>query len=124
MDEAQKAAAKARQLSGLKPYKKGQSGNPKGRTPGFTMRPWTERYRKQGEELLPEKIRLKLNLPEGATYADGAVRQLFNKAMMGDNSAIREIADRVEGHATQRTEISTPENKAVTIRVVYDEEKK
>jgi hypothetical protein len=111
-------------VQNLKPFKKGQSGNPAGRTPDRFLRPYTSRLRAMSEELLPEDLRLALKLEPGATYADGVVKRLMTRALKGEQNAMREIADRIEGSPTQRQEISTPADRTFNIRVVYDKEKK
>ena len=59
----------------------------------------------------------------GATFADALVLQMWVKAMAGDPKAAKEIRESIQGTAAQRP--SDPGDKGpVTIRVVYDEEKK
>ncbi len=83
--------ARARQVAGLKPFQKGQSGNPAGRPKSA---------------ILSNAIRKKLNEidetdPQGRTYAEVLAEQLIMKAKTGDVQALREIADRTEGKARQ-----------------------
>jgi hypothetical protein len=44
--------------------------------------------------------------------------------MEGGTKAAKEIADRIEGKSPQRMEITGPERKEVTIRVVHDARRK
>jgi hypothetical protein len=81
-------------LKNLKPFKPGQSGNPAGRP---KTRPITERYANLAETPIEETERKKLNLPEGATYADALAFAIFERAMKGDIAAIREIREALEG---------------------------
>ena len=81
-------------LRNLKPFKPGQSGNPNGRP---NARQITERYAILAEIPIEETERKKLNLPEGATYADALVFAIFARAMKGDMAAIREIREALEG---------------------------
>ncbi len=80
-----------KRLSNLKPFKPGQSGNPKGRPKSITL---SEAYRKMlgaVDEADPEK----------RTRAEVLAEQMYAKAKTGDVSALREIADRVEGKPRQ-----------------------
>jgi len=82
--------------------------------------------------MLPEAIRRKINkefhaeiLKEGATWADAnAVRQLFEAVMKGSTAAAKEIREAIEGKSPQRLDISGPERKEMTIRVVYEDRNK
>jgi hypothetical protein len=109
----------------LKPPAKGEVRNPKGIN---RKRPWTDRMFAQSEELLIKTqagraILKKLKLPESATWADASVWKLILKAAAGEISAIKEMADRIEGKAPERLEISGPERKQVTIRLIHDRTK-
>jgi len=80
-----------KRLSNLKPFKPGQSGNPKGRPKSVTL---SEAYRTMlaaVDETDPEK----------RTRAEILAEQLYAKAKTGDVSALKEIADRVEGKPRQ-----------------------
>lgn len=106
----------------MPPVKKGEVRNPLGIN---RKRPYTDRMFAHSEELLRqskagEKIRKKLQLPETATWADAAIRQLNIKAADGDIPAIKEQADRIEGKAPERLEITGPERKEITIRVIHE----
>jgi ribosomal protein L18E len=93
--------ARARQLAGLKPFQKGQSGNPAGR-------PKTA--------ILSNAIRKKLTEidetdPQRRTYAEILVEQLVMKAKTGDVQALKEIADRTEGKARQSVSLTTDKHE-------------
>jgi hypothetical protein len=108
-------------MTGLRPWRKGQSGNPKGRP---VTRPITMRLVKMLEERLPEDIRKKLGLPKKATWADAMIRRAVAEAVTGNIAAMNSIADRVEGSAPRRLELVTPEDKEVKIRIVYEDSSK
>jgi hypothetical protein len=72
-------------------FKPGQSGNPKGRPKSITL---SEAYRKM-LATVDESDPLK------RTRAEILAEQMYIKASSGDVSALREIADRVEGKARQ-----------------------
>lgn len=88
--------ARTRQLAGLKPFKLGQSGNPKGRPKSITL---SEAYRKMLAQVddADEQKR---------TRAEILAEEMYTKAKSGDVSALREIADRVEGKARQTISLS------------------
>lgn len=78
------------------PWQKGQSGNPNGRPKKL---PITDALR---EELAK---RGKFNIPNDIAIA----RKLISMAIDGNLDAISEIADRAEGKAKQRSEVSGPD---------------
>ncbi|HYM35169.1 MAG TPA: hypothetical protein VET48_07195 [Steroidobacteraceae bacterium] len=78
----------------------------------------SEALLKESEE--GEKIRKALRLPETATWADASIRELMKKAAAGDISAIKEMADRIEGKAPERLEITGPERKVITLRLIHE----
>jgi hypothetical protein len=102
-------------LANLNPAKPGEVRNPVGVN---RKRPWTDRYYKNP---LPNLIRVKFNekmgaevLEPGATLADvGTLRTHMDAIMEGGTRAAREIADRIEGKAPHRLEISGPERKEI-----------
>src|SRR5713101_7533720 len=100
---------------GLKPWPKGVSGNPGGRP---KKRPITDRYYQKAEEPLSEKDCKRLELPIGATWGDLLALRQFQAADKGSTNAAREIREAIEGKAPQRFEITGPERKEITIRVV------
>lgn len=95
-------SAKQRKNSGLKPWKPGQSGNPKGRPPkGLAI---ADILRAQAEEIDPEtkKTRLQTMLEVAWAQAQG-----------GDKDARKFVADRMEGLARQFMEITNKETVEV-----------
>jgi hypothetical protein len=102
-------------LANLKPAKPGEVRNPVGVN---RKRPCTDRYYKNP---LPNLIRVKFNekmgaevLEPGATLADeGTLRTHMDAIMEGGTRAAREIADRIEGKAPHRLEISGLERKEI-----------
>lgn len=77
-------------------FKPGQSGNPKGRPKSITL---SEAYRKMLAQV-DETDELK------RTRAEVLAEQMYSKAKSGDVSALREIADRVEGKPRQTLALS------------------
>lgn len=75
-------------------WKKGQSGNPGGRP---KIKPFSDRARWLAEQPVPEKIRIKLGLAEGSTFADAAVVAQFVAAMAGDSGPFQNLRDTTEG---------------------------
>jgi hypothetical protein len=115
-------------LANLKPAKKGEVRNPVGIN---SKRPFSDYYFFRAEEVVPEPWRKRLNkdaggplIPKGATWGEADSRRLHLEAAKGNVNAIRELADRVEGKAPQRLEITGPVRKEVTLRVVYENRKK
>jgi Family of unknown function (DUF5681) len=86
-----------------KGFSPGQSGNPGGRP---KKRPISERYLTVAELPVDEKLRKKLGLPIGATYADAGVVAQYNAMIRGNPSAAREIREAIEGKATHRLELT------------------
>ena len=117
----------AKSLANLKPpIQKGEVRNPKGIN---RKRPYTDRMYAHSEELLSaskagEIKRVSLELPQTATWADASIRELSIKAANGDISAIKEMADRIEGKAPERLEITGPERKEIVIRLIHDRKRR
>jgi ribosomal protein L29 len=93
-------------------WKPGQSGNPGGR-PKKTP--------------LADACRELLNMPvpkdkSGRSYAEAISEKLARKALAGNISAVREIADRAEGKARQAMELSGPGSGPLEIQNMTDEE--
>ncbi len=86
----------ARRLANLKPFRKGQSGNPKGRPKSITL---SEAYRR-------ELAKIDETDPQGRTFAEILAEEMIGKAKGGDVQAAREIADRTEGKAGQTLALS------------------
>ena len=87
-------------LANLKPWAKGVSGNPGGRP---RKQPITEAYLEVAARKAPGD-------PQGRTYAQAAAERQFRAALKGSTSAIREIADRLEGKPQQRIEMTNVED--------------
>ena len=93
--------AASREISNrnLRPWQPGQSGNPHGNT---SPRIVTQALKGLLAQVAPD--------PEGklggATYAELISRALVTKALRGDVAAIKEIADRTEGKARQKVDVT------------------
>ena len=94
--QSENSEARARSLANLRPFPKGQSGNPKGRPKSITL---SEAYRK-------ELAKTDEDDPGRRTKAEVLAEQIYLKAKGGDVSALREMADRVEGKARQTVQLS------------------
>ena len=82
-----KAALRAKRLANLTPWKKGQSGNPGGRTP----------------KPISDKMLQRLIAHKGKV-AGAIVQAAIEKAMEGDIPAFIAIRDTVEGKPVQKVE--------------------
>lgn len=116
--------AHKRNTSGLKPWKPGQSGNPSGRP---KTKPITDEYFRLADQPIPEKLRKKLAkkwdvaIRDGATYSEvNAIMRYLNAFEPGGHTSSKEIRESIEGKAPERIEISGPERKEITIRVLRD----
>ena len=88
-------------VENLRPYqwKKGQpSPNPGGRP---KKAPISESYAHHVGAPLPDEIRSRLRLADGATWADAIAVTQIRSAVKGNSVAAKEIADRIEGRVTQ-----------------------
>jgi Family of unknown function (DUF5681) len=90
-----KRTVNPRSLKNLRPWKKGESGNPGGRP----KRPVTEAYEEQLYRVKPGD-RLK------RTYAKLIAEAQIRKALRGSTMAAKEITDRVEGKARQTFDVA------------------
>lgn len=115
-------------LANLKPIKKGEVRNPAGIN---SKRPFSDFYFFHAKEVIPEPWRKRLNkdaggrlIPKGATWGEADSRRLHLEAATGNVNAIRELADRVEGKAPQRLEITGPVHKQITIRILHGQRQK
>ena len=95
-------------------FKPGQSGNPGGRP---KKRPISSRYALLAEVRLPERVRKKLKLPEGATLADAGVVALYSAMAEGKHGAAKEIREGIEGRAPQRIEFSGPDGEEIKAKI-------
>jgi hypothetical protein len=89
-----------RKMANLKPWKPGQSGNPRGRPKTRTL----------SEEL---RARLKEQYPgrSDATYGRMVAHKLVDLAIDGEIAAIREVFDRTEGKPKQVVDVNVEERK-------------
>ncbi len=88
-----------RDISGLKPWPKGVSGNPGGRPRKLPV-----------TDVILQKLDEKCKQDkQGRTWAELLVVALLGKAIKGDVKAIAELIDRAEGKAKQRSEVSGPD---------------
>jgi hypothetical protein len=89
-----------RKMANLKPWKPGQSGNPRGRPKTRTL----------SEEL---RARLKEQYPgrSDATYGQMLAHKLVDLAIDGEIAAIREVFDRTEGKPKQVVDVNVEERK-------------
>ena len=94
----------------LKPFKKGQSGNPKGRPPLRDIKVVLQ-------DLLSQE-------KNGTQLIDGLMSVVVNKALKGDLKAVDMLLSYSFGKATQRTEITGSEGEKIdfTINVVHGKE--
>ena len=99
-------------IENLRPWKKGQSGNLSGRP---KKKPITEAYERQLKQSLPDDFRIRMKLPEGATWADAVAVGQIRSAVKGNTQAAKEIADRLEGKVAQQLETAKTEGKPLSI---------
>ncbi len=95
--------ARARRLANLKPFKKGQSGNPAGRPKALTL---SEAYRR-------ELAKIDETDPQGRSFAEVLAEQTIIKAKTGDVAALKELADRTEGKARQTIMLTTDRREQI-----------
>lgn len=115
-------------LANLKPAKPGEVRNPKGIN---RKRPITDRYFERSELPMPEILRQQFNqklgvevLAPGATWAEAnALRRWMDTLLEGGERSSKEIREAIEGKAPQRLEITGPERKEITIRLIHDRAK-
>jgi hypothetical protein len=85
--------ARAKRLANLKPFKKGQSGNPAGRPKSITL---SEAMRNELAKILPGTEQ---------TFAEIIASKLVKAAALGNVLAAKEIADRTEGRPKQALDV-------------------
>jgi len=97
----------------LKPFKKGQTGNPNGRPKGSSLRD----IKVVLQDLLSQE-------KNGTQLIDGLMSVVVNKALKGDLKAVDMLLSYTFGKATQRTEITGSEGEKIdfTINVVQGKE--
>lgn len=111
MGEISKSSGKSRGLENLKPFVKGQSGNPKGLPKG--QRNYATIYA-EAMRMLAEKNGTTTEILEAEMIANAAVL-----ARKGDYRFYKDMLDRLHGSATQSVEISNKDAK----KLFGDEEK-
>lgn len=84
-------------------FKKGQSGNPKGRPPGI---PNSKVRYKRLLELVTKKTNPVTGEEEEFTQLELMDMAIFAKALKGDIRAYQEIMDRLEGKSVQAVDLS------------------
>jgi hypothetical protein len=107
----------------LKPFKKGQSGNPKGRPPGTknvsTLLKQMLDTLAPGEIVSTKFVREFCKGKKLVTVADATAARILNEALVkGEPWAIRELLDRTEGKAIASIELSGPDGGPVEHRVI------
>lgn len=87
---------------GLKSYKKGQSGNPKGRPKGSKNRSTIAKYWLEAMQKIKNPINGKL---EELSQEDAMTLAMINKARKGDVNAYSKLMDSAYGQAKQTNEV-------------------
>ena len=98
-------------------WKPGQSGNPASRPRKII----SEAYLRRMASPLPEDVCKAAKLRKGSTWADLAALSMAKAAVKGRVDAAREIADRLEGKATQPVEVTGEEDGSVSVLAVWAE---
>ncbi|MGI8642291.1 MAG: DUF5681 domain-containing protein [Pyrinomonadaceae bacterium] len=80
-----------KRLANLRPFQKGQSGNPNGRPKSAML---SDALRRKMLDAMPDASE--------KTVADGIADALIKQALNGEVSAIKEVFDRTEGKVSQR----------------------
>ena len=91
MADTDKQSDSTARTRGLKPWRKGESGNPKGRAPRELCVP--DILRRIGEEIDPETQKTKL---------EGLMLKVYDFAKAGQAWAVQTILDRTEGKVKER----------------------
>ena len=114
-------------LKNLKPAKPGDVRNPAGVN---KKRPITDEYFTVSQEVISPQLIARFNrschaklLKVGDTWARAvAVRAHYEAVFNASIRAMREMREAFEGKAPQRLEITGPERKEITIKLVHDRE--
>ncbi len=94
-------------ISGLRPFRKGVSGNPGGRPKKLPV-----------TDVILQKLDEKCKQDkQGRTWAELLVVALLGRAIKGDVKAIAELIDRAEGKAKQRSELSGPDGASISFEI-------
>ncbi len=99
-----------KQRNNLRPWKKGQSGNPNGRPPKPSSI----------ISILKEELRKPSGLKEGESWEQAIVRLWLAMVGDGDMKALKELLDRIYGKPAESLQLSGPGGKEITLRVKYD----
>lgn len=98
---------------GLRPFQKGQSGNPKGRPKkGETM---TDALRLLAAQKITDEK------GNAVTFKDAIAKKLYFLAVSGDIAAIKYIFDRIDGFPTQAIQQQDEDGKPIIPRKVVFE---
>lgn len=105
-DDTEKQKPNSGRGSGLKPFKKGQSGNPNGRPPkGHAIADILDEIGKQcAPQDLAEKLRKVFPTAGTITMRHAMLYRAYLDAIKGDKHAIQFIAERTEGKPKQPIE--------------------
>lgn len=116
--------ATAREIgnANLKPWQKGQSGNPSGRPKRL---PISDAYRAIADRPFDVKANAPVKRKRRLTVAEAIADAQVRLALQGDTTAAKEIRESIEGKATQRIEVA-PDLEGikaidVTLRIVKSE---
>ena len=105
----------------LKPFKKGQSGNPKGREKGSRNRSTIAKHWLEMEEMAKNPI---TGVKERMQQQDIMTLALIKKARSGDVQAYKELMDSSFGKALQKTENLNVDMTALTKKEIDQAGKK
>lgn len=102
-------------------FKKGQSGNPKGRPPKAKAIP--DILARIGAEELPEPMRQKMrtmfpNIPDDVDFLEAVCRVLFSRALKGESWAVAIIFERTEGKVTDKLKIDGGQKLLIVEEIV------
>ena len=113
-----KQSDKQSRYKGLKPFKKGQSGNPKGRPKKEKCIP--DILRNIGAETLPPALKEQMrkiypDIKREMTHLEAAQRLIYYYAFKGESWAFQYIADRTEGKPKQSVDITERTGEIIII---------
>jgi hypothetical protein len=97
------------------PSKPRDNSNPSGLSKTL---PISGLYAELAQKVLPEELRIELDLEEGATFGDAVGAALFAAAIKGSVPAARELRESIEGKANQRPHRTAAER--IQIIVTYE----
>ena len=116
-----KTKNKGKVYPGLKPWKKGHSGNPGGRPKGtLSVTSFKTLLDRIGNEVIidsdfvPLKLKRKFHSDIPITMKEGAMRIVYNMALLGKDWALRFIIDYTEGKPKEFHEVTS---KTITIDI-------